>query len=99
MMRCARGGTRGGEFFLLFGVANGAMKNRIALLDWKNVHHLGKQIVGIKTNHLVTYTPGNIDTKEYPLPETLLGYEQIHFTASGCFVLKNGSIYKYDWKK
>jgi hypothetical protein len=77
----------------------GALKNRIALLDWKNVHPVGKQIVGIKANHLVTYIPGNIDTKEYPLPENLLGYEQIHFTASGCFVLKNGSIYKYDWKK
>jgi hypothetical protein len=77
----------------------GALKNRIALLDWKNVQPVGKQIVGIKANHLVTYTPGNIDTKEYPLPETLLGYDQIHFTASGCFVLKNGSIYKYDWKK
>ena len=77
----------------------GALKNRIALLDWKNVHPVGKQIVGIKASQLVTYTPGSIDTKEYPLPEALLGYEQIHFTASGCFVLKNGSIYKYDWKK
>jgi len=77
----------------------GALKNRIALLDWRNVHPVGKRIVGIKTNHLVTYTPGNIDTKEYPLPESLLGYDQIHFTASGCFVLKNGNIYKYDWKK
>lgn len=77
----------------------GALKNRIAFLDWKNIHPLGKQIVGIKANYLVTYTPGSIDTKEYLLPENLIGYDQIHFTASGCFVLKNGSIYKYDWKK
>ena len=41
MMRCARGGTRGGEFFLLFGVANGAMKNReIGGAPVLNGHHL-----------------------------------------------------------
>jgi hypothetical protein len=28
MMRCDRGGTRGGDDFLLFGVANGATKKR-----------------------------------------------------------------------
>lgn len=77
----------------------GALKNRIAFLDWKQVHPVGKQIVGIKNNKLVSYTLGNIDTKEYSLVDKLTDFEQIHFTANGCYLLKTGSIYKYDWKK
>ena len=77
----------------------GALKNRIAFLDWKQVHPVGKQIVGIKNNKLVSYTLGNIDTKEYSLVDKLTDFEQIHFTANGCYLLKAESIYKYDWKK
>jgi hypothetical protein len=75
----------------------GALKNRIAFLDWKDVHPVGKKIVGIKANHLMIYTPGNIDTKDYLLTENLIGYDQVRFTDSGCFILKNGSIFKYGW--
>jgi hypothetical protein len=77
----------------------GALKNRIAFLDWKQIHPVGKQLVGIKNNILITYTLGNIDTKEFPLVEKLTDYDQIHFTTNGCYLLKAGSIYKYDWKK
>jgi hypothetical protein len=77
----------------------GALKNRIAFLGWKLVHPVGKQIIGIKDNTLISYTPGNVDTKEVRLVEKLVKYDQIHFTANGCYLLKEGSIYKYDWKK
>jgi hypothetical protein len=77
----------------------GALKNRIALLDWKQVHPVGKQIIGIKNKSLVSYTPGAFDTKEFPLVEKLIDFDQIHFTANGCYLLKSGSVYKYDWKK
>jgi hypothetical protein len=75
----------------------GALKNRIAFLDWKQVHVVGKQIVGIKNNALLSYTQGNIDTKEFPLVEKLTNYNQIHFTANGCYILRGGSILKFDW--
>jgi hypothetical protein len=95
-----------GGFVYLYDAKNGlfifdyygALKNRIAFLDWKQVHPVGKQIVGIKNNTLVSYTLGKIDTKEFPLVEKLIDFEQIHFTANGCYLLKAGSIYKYDWK-
>jgi hypothetical protein len=77
----------------------GALKNRIAFLGWKQVHPVGKQIIGIKDNTLISYTPGNVDTKEVRLVEKLVKYDQIHFTANGCYLLNEGSIYKYDWKK
>jgi hypothetical protein len=77
----------------------GALKNRIAFINWKQVHPVGKQIVGIKDNALISYTPGNIDTKSYPLVQQLMNYDQIHFTANGCYVLQAGSILKYNWKK
>jgi hypothetical protein len=76
----------------------GALKNKIAFIDWRQVHPVGKQIVGIKNNLLLSYTPGNIDTKEFPLVEQLIHFDQIHFTSNGCYLLKAGSIYKYDWK-
>jgi hypothetical protein len=77
----------------------GALKNRIALLDWKQVHPVGKQIIGIKNKSLVSYTPGAFDTKEFPLVEKLIDFDQIHFSTNGCYLLKSGSVYKYDWKK
>jgi hypothetical protein len=77
----------------------GALKNRIAFLDWKQVHTVGKQIVGVKNNTLINYTPGNIDAKEFKLVENLVGFDQIHFTSNGCYLLKAGTVYKYDWKK
>lgn len=77
----------------------GALKNRIAFINWKQVHPVGKQIVGIKDNALIRYTPGNIDTKSFPLNDQLMNYDQIYFTANGCYLLQAGSIYKYDWKK
>ncbi len=76
----------------------GALKNRIAFLDWKEVHSVGKQLVGLKKEMLITYTPGNIDTKSFLLPAELREHVQLHFTATGCYLLKDGSILKYSWR-
>ncbi len=76
----------------------GALKNRIAFLGWKEVHAVGKQLVGIKDNMMITYTPGNIDTKTFSLPDELKEHEQLYFTATGCYVLKGGTIFKYAWR-
>jgi hypothetical protein len=76
----------------------GALKNRIALLNWKEVHTVGKQIVGIKNGQLMIYTPGSIDTKAYELPKEFSGYHQIRFTAGACYVLSDKGITKLDWK-
>lgn len=77
----------------------GALKNRIPLLQWQLVHSVGKQIVGIKNNALNTYLPGTIDNKAFPLTQDLMNYEQIHFTVNGCYLLKDGAVYKFDWRK
>ncbi len=76
----------------------GALKNRIALLNWKEVHTVGKQIVGIKNGQLMIYTPGSIDTKAYELPKEFSDYHQIRFTAGACYVLSVKGITKLDWK-
>ena len=76
----------------------GALKNRIAFLGWKEVHAVGKGLVGLKDNMLITYTPGNIDTKSFSLPADLKEHEQLHFTSTGCYRLKDGAIFKYDWR-
>lgn len=76
----------------------GALKNRIAFLNWKGVHPVGKQIVGIKNNFLVTYTPGTIDTKEFLLLDEFKENEQLYFTSTGCYMLKGGAILKYTWR-
>ena len=75
----------------------GALKNRIAFLGWKGVHPVGKQIVGLKNNFLISYTPGNIDTREFALPDELKDNELLHFTPTGCFLIKEGAIIKYTW--
>lgn len=77
----------------------GALKNRIAFIDWRQVHPVGKQIVGIKDNTLTSYTPGNIDTKSFALVDQFINFDQIHFTTNGCYLLKAGVLYKYDWMR
>lgn len=76
----------------------GAFKNRIALLNWKEVHAVGKQIVGIQNGQLMVYTPGSIDTRTYELPKEFSDYQQIRFTAGACYVLSEKGISKLDWK-
>lgn len=77
----------------------GAMKNRIPLVNWQQVHPVGKQILGFVNGKLMAYVPGKIDTQEFLLPDIFSGADKIHFTSSGCFLLKDGAIQKLAWSK
>lgn len=76
----------------------GALKNKVALLGWKDVQPVGKQVGGFRDNQLMIYTPGSIDLKEINLPEDLLQNNGIRFSTSGFFVLKPEGIQRYTWR-
>ncbi len=76
----------------------GALKNRIALLGWKNVQPLGKGVVGIRGSQMLFYTPNTIDIKEVPLPEEISRAERIRLAIKGCYVIDNDGITWYAWK-
>jgi hypothetical protein len=76
----------------------GALKNRIALLGWKNVQPLGKGIVGMKGNQLQLYVPNSVDTKTVSLPDEVISAAGIRFGINGCYVMDENGISWYTWK-
>jgi hypothetical protein len=76
----------------------GALKNKVALLGWRDVQPMGKQVVGFRDNQLMIYTPGSIDLKEIKLPADLLQNTGIRFSTGGFFVLKPEGIQRYKWR-
>ena len=75
----------------------GALKNRIALIGWKNVQPLGNSIIGIKQNELQVYVPNSIDTNSVPLPEEILSSDHLRFSVNGCYKLDASAISLYIW--
>lgn len=76
----------------------GALKNKVALIGWKDVQPIGNQIAGIRDNKLMLYTPGTLDIQEVNLPIDLLQKNKIRFAAGGFFVLYPDYIQRYAWK-
>lgn len=76
----------------------GALKNRIALLGWKNVQPLGNSIVGRKENQMLLYMPNTIDIKAVNLPDEIIGDERVRFGMNGYYVLDREGINLYRWK-
>ena len=76
----------------------GGLKKKIALLDWKAVQPLGKNIAGIKNGKLMVYTPDMIDLKESELPENLKNIPVIYFTPRSVLTMDATGIRFYDWK-
>jgi hypothetical protein len=76
----------------------GGLKKRIALLDWKSVQPLGKNIAGIKNGKLMLYTPDAIDLKEWELPENFTKSPLVYFTPQSILTLDDTGIHFYDWK-
>jgi hypothetical protein len=77
----------------------GGFSKRIALLDWSAVQPLGKNIVGIKNNTLMVYTPNSIDISELGLPLSLQKMQNLYFTQNGFVALDPEGIQICEWKK
>jgi len=75
----------------------GAMKNKIALLNWEDVQVLGNSIVGRKDGKILNYTPGTIEIKETPLPEVFNQYKDIFITPQGVYVLDIKGVKLYSF--
>ena len=75
----------------------GAMKNKIALLNWEDVQVLGNSIVGRKDGKILNYTPGTIEIKETPLPESFNQYKDIFITPQGVYVLDIKGVKLYSF--
>ena len=77
----------------------GGLKKRIALLDWKAVQPIGKNIAGIKNGKLMIYAPDAIDIKEWDLPALIAESPMVYFNTRSIMVLDPSAIRFYDWKK
>lgn len=76
----------------------GALKKKIALLEWSAVQPLGKNIAGIKNGKLMVYAPESIDTREWILGKGLRNNRNIYFTPKSVMTLEDAGIRVYDWK-
>lgn len=76
----------------------GGLKKKIALLDWKAVQPLGKNMAGIKNGKLMLYTPDLMDWKESALPENIKNSPIVYFTPRSVMTLDATGIRYYDWK-
>jgi hypothetical protein len=75
----------------------GAMKNKLALLQWEDVQVLGNSIIGRKDGKLLNYTPGTLDIKETPLPEAFSRYKDTMITPQGIWVLEPQGVKLYSF--
>ena len=74
------------------------MKKKIALLEWRAVQPLGKNIAGIKEGKLKVYVPESIDIREWLLGKELSNNQNIYFTPKSVMTLEEAGIRVYDWK-
>lgn len=77
----------------------GALKNRIALLDWTCIQPVGKAIVGVKNSKMMTYVPGEIDIREFELPANITKSGQIQFRSNAIYILGHEGISRFEWNK
>ncbi len=70
----------------------GAFKNRLPLLQWKDLQVIGKTILGRLDGKLMTYTVGTLQLNEKPLPAALRDSERIRLMRQGIFVLDADAI-------
>ncbi len=73
----------------------GALKNRVRLLNWKDVMVLGKSIYGRNGNQLLKYDAGTLNLQEIPLPPAWRNASRILFTQRKIYVLNNGLLEIY----
>ena len=77
----------------------GGFSKRIALLGWSTIQPLGKNIIGVKGNKLMIYTPNSIDINEMDLSESIQNMQNLYFTSKGFIALDPAGIQITEWKK
>jgi hypothetical protein len=75
----------------------GALKNKIALIDWKDLQVLGNNIVGIKNEKIMSYRTGTLEITETPVPKFIANSKDLHITPVGIYVMdtKGVSLYSF----
>jgi hypothetical protein len=73
----------------------GALKTKIALLDWKDVQVIGNSIFGRKDNSLVYYETGSLQLKTIILPKEIQESTKMIVTPGYLFFLTQQGILKF----
>ncbi len=77
----------------------GGFKKKITLLGWKDIQPLGKNILGIGSEKVFVFTPGDVSINEIKIPLGLETAKQLTFMADGCIALYDDRIVSYKWTK
>lgn len=75
----------------------GAFRTRLSYPQLNAFTVIGKTIVGIHEGKMLMYTTGTLQEKRFPLPEGVTGNEKIVVQPGKFYVLKNGSIFHYQF--
>lgn len=67
----------------------GALKNRIRLLNWRDVTVLDKSIYGHNDAFMYKYDEGTLNLQQVPIPAAWKGASRIHITPGKIYVLNN----------
>ena len=75
----------------------GALKNKIALIDWKDLQVLGNNIVGIKGDKIMSYKTGTLEINETPVPKFIINAKDLHITPVGIYVMDINGVSLYSF--
>lgn len=75
----------------------GALKNKVALLDWNDVQVLGDVVVGRAGGKIMSYKPGSLDLRETVLPSSINSSPFIQVQPQGIYVLTDKGISLYSF--
>lgn len=73
----------------------GALKNRVRLLNWRDVTVLEKSIYGHNDQFLFRYETGTLNLQQVPIPQAWKGATRIHITPAKIYVLIQGALEIY----
>lgn len=73
----------------------GALKNRVRLLNWRDVVVLGKSVYGRNNTHVLKYDAGTLNLQEIPLPAAWRTATRMLITPRKIYVLNNGILEIY----
>ena len=77
----------------------GALKNKIALLGWRDVQFVGNGFFGKKDDKILVYKQGTLNITEIYIPQPLDKALKLQFSSLGCMALFDDGIYSFQWNK
>lgn len=80
--------------FYIFDIY-GSLKNKIPLLQWKNVEVIDKKLYGFSDSSLFQYQPGSLQLKEYKLPAAFNNALQIKASNGSIYLLQKNGLLQY----